>query len=223
MDTNIVPVTEAEMRGIAERLISTVVGYSRQSNELAELTKRVDDLTSQVSTLRGENATLRTERDDALAMAVENETKLNDARRHRDDLAQRVSTLTETVIARDSRVKDLEGLLTSAKLEAEDERRAKDYKQRQIDMLNTDIGMIRDRRNHYQERAETAEAALAEANEKLAAIQKQVSDVFGLVPQAKPEQAQEVLTKADPIQSTTTEAPAEAPKPWWELTDKAAQ
>src|SRR6266702_4471998 len=97
MDTNIVPVTEAEMATWTQRLMTTVVGYSKQSAELEEIKQRVNALYDQVSQLRGENTTLRTERDDALMASLENENKLNDARRHRDDLEARVNTLNETL------------------------------------------------------------------------------------------------------------------------------
>jgi chromosome segregation ATPase len=228
MDTNIVPVTEAEMTGFFQRVTTSFVSLSRQAAELEEVKANVRGLYEQVASLRGENATLKTERDDAIMASLETENKLNDARRHRDDLESRVNTLNETVIGRDSKVKELDGLLTSARLEISDWQRKNDYQELLIEQLRTDLQLVRERRDHFRDRAERAEKALEEANTKLEAIQKQVQDVFGLV-----KQVQEVPAAADPSPTgaissepsqsnvTTSEAPKPLPgdtpiKPWWE-------
>lgn len=226
MDTNIVPVTEAEMRGIADRLISTVVGYSSQARELEQLKAQMTTLSDQVRAMTADNYTLRRERDEALQMAVENEAKMNDARKHRDELISKVGTLSETIFSRDARVKELEGLEISARLALEDEQRAHTNTRRQRDDFEHTLNTVRERRDHWQNRAEDAERELAETKAKLKAIEDQVTSVFGLV---RP-QAQEVPAQSDPQtgagsgsgQSITTEPkPIEAPKPWWEASPKS--
>jgi len=239
MSTDIAPVTEAEMATWTQRLMTTVVGYSKQSAELEEIKQRVNSLYDQVSQLRGENASLKTERDDALMQSLENETKLNDARRHRDDLEHRVNSLNETIISRDSKVKELDGLLTSARLESSDWQRKHEYQERLVEQLRTDLQLVRERRDHFRDRAETAELELIETKAKLQKVVEQMttmSDILGIV-----KQAQEVpAPQPDPIPQGSSTSPGSmpvdtvqasqsvsepTPKPWWEQPDlpKAAQ
>jgi chromosome segregation ATPase len=229
MDTpTLVPVTEAEMATWTQRLMTTVVSYSKQSAELDEIKQRVNSLYDQVSQLREENATLKRDRDDALALAVENENKLNDARRHRDSLEHTVSSLNETITSRDSKVRELEGLLTSARLESTDWQRKCEHLDRvNADLTNT-LATVRERRDHWHNRAEDAERELAETKAKLQKVVEQMStmsDILGIVKQ----QAKEVPAEASPTPAPSTESigvastggigsttSSEPAKPWWE-------
>jgi chromosome segregation ATPase len=222
MSTDIAPVTEAEMATWTQRLMTTVVGYSKQSAELEEIKQRVNSLYDQVSQLRGENATLKTERDDALQLAVENETRLNDARRHRDDLEHRVISLNETIISRDSKVRELEGLLTSARLDSEDWQRKHSYSEGVINDLRGQLTVVRERRDHYRDRAEAAEAELTDTKAKLQKVVEQMttmSDILGIVKQAQEvgPTLQEVVDLTKPIEPAPEPVKAQEPsKPWWE-------
>ena len=70
MDTNLIPVTEAEMASFAQRLTTMIVGHSRQAGELEEIKAKVNDLSSRVNELRTENLGLKTERDEALMTSM---------------------------------------------------------------------------------------------------------------------------------------------------------
>lgn len=226
MDINIVPVTEAEMTGFFQRVTTSFVSLSRQAAELEEVKRQVDSLYGRVNELCAERDKLKAERDDALMQSLENETKLNDARRHRDDLEARVSSLNEAIIGRDSKVNELAGLLTSARLEAEDWQRKHSYLEGVERDLRNQLATVRERRDHFRDRAESAEKELEETRTKLQKVVDQMntmSDILGIVKQQ--EQVKEVPAQPDPTasqvgQSGTTLAeatkPSEAPKPWWE-------
>lgn len=229
MDTNIVPVTEAEMASFAQRLTTMIVGHSRQAGELQELSNRVSDLSAQVSSLRGENLSLKTERDDALMASMENEQRLNDARRHRDELQQRVTTLGETMIARDGRVKELEGLNTSAKLALEDEQRAHENTRRERDNYAGTLSTVRERRDHWHNRAEDAERALNEANAKLHSLEQTFSAIFPGAPGHAVQAVEVPAPQPDPTSGTSgpsvydakveqsgSSLNPEPSRPWWE-------
>jgi chromosome segregation ATPase len=222
MDTNIVPVSEAEMANWTQRLTTMVVGYSRQAQELTEIKDSVNSLAEQVSILK-------TERDDAMKASMENEQRLNDARRHRDELESRVGTLNEAIIGRDSRVKELEGLLTSARLEAEDWQRKCERQERMSQDYQNQLATVRERRDHWHNRAEDAERALADTRNKLKAIEDQVGSILGMV--AKPAEVVEV-PQLNPQQSTGTSTlganesqsdTSQSPKPWWQSESKASE
>jgi chromosome segregation ATPase len=217
MDTNIVPVTEAEMATWTQRLMTTVVGYSKQSAELEEIKQRVNSLYDQVSQLRSENANLHKERDEALALAVENEGKLNDTRRHRDDLEQRVHSLNEAIIGSNREVSDLRGLLTSAKLDAEDKQRQVEARDRRIADLENTLASVSERRDHWQDRAQDAEKELGETKAKLQKVVDQMttmSDILGIVQKQAERQSETTAVEAlDKAKEQVQEVPAAQPDP----------
>jgi chromosome segregation ATPase len=229
MDTpTLVPVTEAEMTGFFQRVTTSFVALSRQAAELEEVKHQLDSMNARMAQLISDNGTLKSERDDAIMNQLETETKLNDARRHRDSLEHQVSSLNEAIIGRDSKVSELNGLLTSAKLEAEDWQRKHDYQERVANDLRNQLQTVRERRDHFRDRAEAAEQELTETKAKLTKVIEQMttmSDILGIV-----KQAQEVpAAPANPTSTNTdhqssaggqevsqgSETP-KAPKPWWE-------
>lgn len=121
-------VTEQEMRNWAERLISTVVGYSEQARQLGEVQYQLDDLRRQFNDLQQQNVGLRdtnqhlqeelartreelnntrSEANGHFNRAEEAEHRYGVARAEADANRQELESLRNFLVARDAKVSEL--------------------------------------------------------------------------------------------------------------------
>lgn len=132
-NSSVNPVTEAEVRNIAERLVTTFVDYSQQSKDLQELKLKFSSLEWRVDTLSRNNEELKGQ----IGILVA----------ERDKARQEVQDVTSLLkVAEDEREK--------AKAELEQVRRERDAVQSRYDALNGSYSDLYQR--HQESRTEVA-------------------------------------------------------------------
>jgi hypothetical protein len=240
MDTN-VPVTEAEMTGFFGRMSTTFVSLSKQAAELDGVKQALAELTTRLDGIVADNTRLQRERDDALMKELQAQEERDATQRTLREIEQRHSAVLDTMVRRDSRINELEGLLTSQQLETQDWQRKHDSLTRELEQERTVLSTVRERRNHWQERAEAAERSLGEARKVIEDMKAQAKAIFNLIDQPKPapevveevkQEIKEAPAPSDPSPSsspssigeslTTSQQPSSEgsaaepdPRPWW--------
>lgn len=122
MDTNLVPVTEGEMREFFERIITTVVSFSTQVREQqqrvdslsADLTSThatLDQVRQDLDNLKSENERLRKAEQDAWDHASSEERDRIAAQELQKAAETKAANLQDVIVARDGRVSELENML----------------------------------------------------------------------------------------------------------------
>lgn len=213
-NSSVNPVTEAEVRNIAERLVTTFVDYSQQSKDLQDLKLKFSSLEWRVDTLSRNNEELKGQ----IGILVA----------ERDKARQEVQDVTSLLkVAEDEREK--------AKAELEQVRRERDAIQSRFNDLNGSYSDLYQR--HQESRTEaanlrseltTTKGSLDEAHQdfdrlkvqneaakaKLERITKALQGVEEAKADASEEARADITAMPQPAPLYAVEAPKED-EPWW--------
>lgn len=214
-NSSINPVTEAEVRTVAERLVTTFVSLSNQSKELAELQIRFSSLEYRVTNLSEANERLKSQVDilvserDAARKEVQEVTSLlkvaEDEREKAKEEVRRWSGDYDRVKAQKERVDD------------EYQRLYESYQQSQRELV--EARRQRDDNAHNLQSTQAELALAIKANEVANSRIARVTAALAVVEDAKAEASEEARADITRIPVASEPQAVEAPKPeeepWW--------
>src|SRR5258708_29669949 len=119
------------MRHCFERIITSIVGYSRQAQEVEGLRATVSDLHGRLDSLAEENRKLQEDTRTAWDMAHSFERERDEASAAKVAAEAKANALQEAIVARDSRVTDLESQLSALRAQVSELTADRDYWKRQ--------------------------------------------------------------------------------------------
>ena len=108
MDTNLIPVTETEMRDFFGRVVSSVVALSETAKQVGDMREQLALMQAEISNVKAENERLIQSERDAWELTRSAETRERTITIERDEAVKKAQWQQETLVARDQRVGELE-------------------------------------------------------------------------------------------------------------------
>lgn len=172
------PVTEAEVMSFARRMATSLVGYSKQAEELIAIKTELDGLRLKLQNVEADNAKLNADIHSATELASQAEKERDLAKAESSTWQSKATHLQDLMIGRDATVSELRQKLVKVETDYAESSRRVALLEGETASLTKDRDGWLNAHHAMEDKASKLEADLAKATSDLAAIRSAHEKVF---------------------------------------------